>query len=176
MIPTLKDAYQTLITRPMRSPGIVRSMYESRPVKKIADPAPPAPRNTTRSVKVGATAASAVVTPTTIAPSVTARRSPRRPMITPVNGSTASRVIEKAAMSTPTESSPTPKSRAYSGRMGARIPKPTMMMNVPAIEVRTSGMRRMSWNRSSPSALTPAVYGASTGHLRTGGRSGSMEP
>jgi len=65
-------------------------------------------------------------------------------MIAPVNGSTASRVTEKAAMSTPTASRPTPKDRAYRGRMGETIPNPIMITNVPRTAARISGIRRMS--------------------------------
>ncbi|GBC87473.1 hypothetical protein HRbin12_01480 [bacterium HR12] len=112
MIHTLNEPYQTLMTRPTRSAGIVRSRYVSSPEKNTAEPAPPSPRKTTSQVKVGASAARAEETPTAAAPSVTARRSPRRPTIAPVNGSTARRVMEKAATRRPTASSPTPKDRA----------------------------------------------------------------
>src|SRR4029453_4824695 len=153
MIPTLNDAYQTLVTRPTRSPGTVRKTNESMPAKNTAEPAPPAPRNATSKGKVGATAARAVVAPTTTAPTTTAARSPRRSMITPVNGSTTSLVREKAAMSTPTASRLTPKDRAYRGRIGETIPNPIMITNVPTTAARTSGIRRIARYRSPPGSL-----------------------
>src|SRR6266540_2453921 len=154
MIPTLNDAYQTLMTRPTRSPGTERKRNENRPAKNTAEPAPPAPRNTTSKGKVGATAARAVVAPTTAAPTTTAARSPRRPMITAVKGSTASLVTENAAMSTPTASRLTPKDRAYRGRIGETIPNPIMITNVPTTAARISGIRRMSRYPSSPGSFT----------------------
>src|SRR5437773_1154668 len=155
MMPTLNDAYHTLMTRPTRSPGTARNRNESRPAKNTAEPAPPAPRNTTSNGKVGATAAKAVVAPTTTAPTTAAPRSPKRSMITPANGSVASRVTEKAAISTPTASRLTPKDRAYRGRMGDTIPNPIMITNVPTTAARISGIRRMSRYPSSPGSLTP---------------------
>jgi hypothetical protein len=79
-------------------------------------------------------------------------------MIAPVNGSTASLVSENAAINTPTASRSTPSERAYRGRIGERMPKPTMMMNVPAREARTSGIRRMSRYPSRSWPPTPPVY------------------
>ena len=75
-------------------------------------------------------------------------------MIAPVNGSTTSRVTEKAAMSSPTASRLTPKDRAYRGRIGETIPNPIMITNVPTTAARTSGMRRIARYRSSPGSLT----------------------
>jgi hypothetical protein len=77
--------------------------------KKIEDPAPPAPRNTTSSGNVGAIAARAEETPTIPAPSVAMDRSPYRSTRPPATRSKTSRMIAKALISRPTAPRLTPK-------------------------------------------------------------------
>ena len=112
MKPMLNEAKYTLITRPWRSVGTVRSRNERSAAKNRAEPTPPAARRITREGKFGARAAPTDETPTQTAPRVAIERSPYRSMKRPTNGSATSRVNENAEISRPTESYPTPKLRA----------------------------------------------------------------
>ena len=104
MIPRLNAPKNTPITRPMSAFGAVLNRYDIMAAKNTAEPAPPAARNSTSNVKVGATAARPEDTPTTKAPVATMARSPKRSTSAPQPRSISRRVNAKAETSTPTAS------------------------------------------------------------------------
>src|ERR1051325_4697976 len=108
----------------MRSDGTTFSRYEYMAANNSDDPAPPAPRKITASVKLGATAVRKDENATNSNAAVADSRSPHRSTIGPANRSKPRRVNAKAEMSSPAAPYPTPKERANNGRTGATIPKP----------------------------------------------------
>src|SRR6266568_685831 len=121
-------------------------------VNTADDPAPPTARNSTARAKFGARPVSSEDTSSTARPAAAVARSPYRSTTGPDTTSNSSRDTANIEMSSPAAPYPTPKDRAYRGRIGATIPYPSIITNTAPTATRTAGSARIP-SRVTRSAL-----------------------